>query len=90
MFKKSKKSARLLVVSNNNPLSSQLKKLTGDTYSDSSFDTKEKGDVLKHKKSGKWFIVISNSELQNLTKQAYDDLMSYYRRTYNLSSIRKK
>lgn len=90
MAKKVKHVARLLIVKQGNTLSTQLQKITGDTWNQVDYISYEKSDVIKHKASGKWFIVLSQSQYDNLNKEALADLMSYYRKTYDFSSIRTK
>jgi hypothetical protein len=82
--------ARLLIVKQGNTLSSQLQEITGDTWNQVDYISYEKSDVIKHKESGKWFIVLSQSQYDNLNKEALSDLLSYYRKTYNFSAIRTK
>lgn len=90
MAKKVKHVAKLLIIKHGNSLSSQLQKITGDTWSQVDYVSYEKGEVIKHKKTGKWFVVLSQREYDNLNEQALLDLMSYYRKTYDFSAIRTK
>jgi len=90
MAKKAKHVARLLIVKHGNTLSSQLKKITGDTWNTIDYIAYEKSDVIQHKETKKWFVVLSQSQYDNLNKKALADLMSYYRKTYNFSAIRTK
>lgn len=52
-----------VVISSKNPLSTQLRKITGDSYNDSDFSgSAGLGGVLTHNASGKKFTVISEDE----------------------------
>ncbi len=88
--KKNKHVARLLIVKQGNTLSSQLQKITGDTWNLIDYISHEKGDVIQHKATGKWFGILSQTQYDNLNKEALADLLSYYRKRYSLSSIRAK
>ncbi|HAT80105.1 MAG TPA: hypothetical protein DCS17_01440 [Flavobacterium sp.] len=88
--KRKKHVARLLIVKHGNSLSSQLQKITGDTWNLVDYDSFEKSDVIRHKKSDKWFVVLSQTYYDNLNREALADLFSYYRFAYNFQSIRIK
>lgn len=54
---------KLLVISNSNPLSNQLQKLTGDTYNSHDFTGSTAADgVLTHIKTGATFTVLNEAE----------------------------
>ena len=82
--------AKLLIVNSKNTLSTQLQKITGDTWNEIDFTSYERSDVIRHKSSKKWFIVLSETHYENLNKEALSDLMSYYRKSYNFCAIRSK
>jgi hypothetical protein len=82
------KTAKLLIVRQGNCLSTQLQKITGDTWNLIDYIAYEKSDVIRHKTTGKWFVVLSQTEYDNLNKEALADLFSYYRIAYNFSAIR--
>ena len=81
--------ATLLIVKTGNTLSSQLKKITGDGYSTVAFDVLENGDFLRHKATGKCFIVMSHSYFANLNDDSLQHELSGYRFRFNLSAIRR-
>ena len=87
---KKQKVATLLIVKHGNSLSSQLEKRTGVAYSTQDFDVFEKGDFLKHKATGKCFVVMSKSYYDNLNQEQFKTQLAGYRKRFNLSAIRQK
>lgn len=82
-----KNTAKLLIVNHDNTLSSQLQKITGDTWNEIDYKSFEKGDVIQHKRTKRWFIVISRTKYEQLDRNAFLDLMSYYAKTYSFTLI---
>ena len=81
--------AQLLIVRPNNTLSTQLQRHTGDTWNLQDFAEMQDKEVIRHKATGKMFIVLSLTQYDNLNKQALADLLSYYKFSYNFSHINR-
>lgn len=83
-------SAKLLVISSKNPLSTQLKKITGDQFSTIDFEEIESNSeyaVIKHKKTGKYYAYVTERYFENLNTQFKKRLIEKLKSKYNFSSL---
>lgn len=87
---KRQKTARLIITSSSKPLSPQLEKITGGPWNAQDYDIFEKGDFLRHKKTGKNFVVMSKSYRDNLNSPTFQKELAGYRFRFKLSAIRIK
>lgn len=82
--------AKLLVISSKNPLSTLLKKITGDQFSTIDFEEIESNSeyaVIKHKKTGKYYVYVTERYFDNLNTQFKKRLIEKLKSKYNFSTI---
>lgn len=83
-------SAKVLIISSNHPLSTQLQKLTGDSLNNIDFEDLENASnvhVLKHKKSGQVFVVFTANYFAQVDKRVIHDDLNYIKHKYNISKF---
>ena len=90
METKKQKTATLLIISNSKPLSSQLSKFTGDPWTTQAFEKFGDGDFIRHKATGKNFVVITKTIFDELSDQFLKNKLAFYRQRYKLTAIRRK
>jgi|APCry1669188910_1035180.scaffolds.fasta_scaffold257059_2 hypothetical protein len=90
METKKQKTATLLIISNSKPLSSQLRKFTGDPWNVQDFEKFGEGDFIRHKETGKNFVVITKTIFDELSDQFLKNKLAFYRQRYKLTAIRRK
>jgi hypothetical protein len=81
------KIAQLLIVKPSNSLSSQLVKITGDSWNLCDYKGFHDSEVIQHIKTGKWFIVMSQTQYDNFNPEALKDLFGYYKFFYGFTEI---
>lgn len=72
--------AKILVISSKNPLSKQLNAETGDSWNDIDFEEKRIGNygsAIKHKKSGKTFVVFTDNYISQVDNDVIEDDLDY-------------
>lgn len=81
------KKIELLVISNDNPLSTQLKKKTGDGWNSHAFKgSSSLGNIIEHKQSGKLFTVMNKKESSVIRGKRRKDFLTAVKRSNNLCS----
>ncbi len=83
-------SAKVLIISSEHPLSTQLVKLTGDSFNNIDFEDLENAsnlNVLKHKKSGQLFVVFIDNYFIQVDKHVIHDDLNYVRDRYSIAKF---
>lgn len=80
--------AKLLTISTKYPLSTQLTRLTGDSWNVIDFEQMNNREVIKHKKSGAFFIIYSFHELENLKElDLLNQTLDYFKKEYGFKKV---
>jgi len=85
------KSATVIVISDRNPLSTQIHKITGDWWNSSDFEDleiQEYFSIVKHSKSGEYFIIFRGSYVAQVDDNVIDDDISYIKSKYGFGFLK--
>ena len=84
------KVAKLLTISTKYPLSKQLQRLTGDSFNTHDFEHFKDREILQHKASKQYFVVLTFRELDILKElELFDSTLGYFKAYYGFTDIEK-
>jgi len=80
---------KVLIISDKDPLSTQLQKLTGDSWNMGDFEELEKGNInlIKHKETGELFAVITLRYFESTDKTVIEDELEYLKGKFGISAF---
>lgn len=83
------KKAIVLSISSSNPLSTQLNKITGDSYNSIDFEDLDKGNplVIKHIKTGDIFVVFNESYISQVDDDVIKDNLDWVKLAFGVNEF---